>query len=67
MKEMKMNNKAQEAIKLLRDDNLVWSKDFDAIRHQIADVIEQANSVTHPVILGSIRELCYGLTDLGEI
>ncbi len=53
-----MSNKAQEAVKLLRDDNLLWSKDFDLVRHKIADVIEEANTITHPVILATIRDLC---------
>lgn len=57
-----MSNKAQDAVKLLRDDNLLWSKDFDLVRHKIADVIEEANTITHPVILATIRDLCNGLT-----
>jgi len=60
--EMKMNSKAQEAVKLLRDDNLLWSSEFDLVRHKIADVIEEANTVTHPVVLASIRNLCSHLT-----
>jgi len=61
MKEIQMN-KAQEAVKLLRDDNLLWSADFDLVRHKIADVIEEANTITHPVILATIRNLCHDLT-----
>lgn len=61
-KNREMNKKAQEAIAFLRDDNLVWSKDFDLIRHKIADVIEEANTLTHPVVLASIRELCADIT-----
>jgi len=49
-------------VKLLRDDNLLWSNDFDLVRNKIADVIEEANTVTHPVILASIRNLCHHLT-----
>jgi hypothetical protein len=56
-----MNKKAQEAVDFLRDDNLVWSADFDAVRHKIADVIEEANTMTHPVVMASIRELCRDL------
>lgn len=58
----KMNQNAEDAIKFLRDDNLVWSSDFDAVRHKIADIIEEANTVTHPVVLASIRQLCSTLT-----
>lgn len=57
-----MNKKTEEAVKFLRDDNLVWSKDFDLVRHKIADIIEEANTATHPVILASIRELCADIT-----
>jgi len=62
MKGMMMNKKAEDAVKFLRDDNLVWSADFDAVRHKIADVIEETNTVTHPVVLASIRELCANIT-----
>jgi len=64
MKEMQMNSKAQEALTLLRDDNLIWSEDFDQIRHQIANIIEETNTVTHPTVIGSIRKLCESLTSL---
>lgn len=59
---MQMSNKAQDAVKVLRDDNLLWSNDFDLVRHKIADVIEEANTITHPVILATIRELCHTIT-----
>jgi hypothetical protein len=32
---MKINN----AIVLLRDDNLVWSDDFNSIRYELADLL----------------------------
>jgi len=32
---MKLDN----AIALLQDDNLVWSDDFDAIRHDLANLL----------------------------
>lgn len=59
-----MNSKAQDALTLLRDDNLIWSQDFDQIRHQIADIIEETNTVTHPAVLGSIIKLTQSLTSL---
>lgn len=39
---MTENTKADYAsvIKLLRDDNLVWSDDFESVRHSIADLLE---------------------------
>lgn len=57
-----MNKKALETIQFLRNDNLIWSADFDLIRHKIADVIEETNTVTHPVVLASIRNLCENIT-----
>lgn len=62
MKGMMMNKTAEQAVKFLRDDNLVWSADFDAVRHKIADIIVEANTVTHPVVLASIRKLCADIT-----
>jgi hypothetical protein len=50
---MQVNN----AIELLRDDNLVWSDDFDSIRHDLADllvsiqlVIDAASAITGELI-----------------
>lgn len=57
-----MSNKVHDTVKLLRDDNLVWSSDFDLVRHKIADVIEEANTMTHPVILATIRSLCFAIS-----
>ena len=57
-----MSNKVQDTVKLLRDDNLIWSKDFDLVRHKIADVIEEANTMTHPVIMATIRDLCHNIS-----
>ena len=41
-----MNAKIQadfrQAIDLLRDDKLVWSEDMDAIRKELADVLDEA-------------------------
>jgi hypothetical protein len=59
-----MNSKAKEALALLRDDNLIWSADFDLVRHKIADIIEETNTVTHPAVLGSIIKLTQSLTSL---
>ena len=57
-----MSSKVQETVKLLRDDNLIWSSDFDLVRHKIADVIEEANTITHPVIMATIRDLCHTIS-----
>lgn len=31
--------KVNKAIELLRDDNLVWSEDFNSIRYELADLL----------------------------
>jgi hypothetical protein len=31
--------KINKAIELLRDDNLVWSDDFNSIRYELADLL----------------------------
>jgi hypothetical protein len=62
MREIEMSSKVQETVKLLRDDNLIWSSDFDLVRHKIADVIEEANTITHPVIMATIRDLCHTIS-----
>jgi hypothetical protein len=37
-----MMTKTEQAIALLRDDNLVWSTDFERIRPQLADLFERS-------------------------
>ncbi len=44
-----MSNKVQDTVKLLRDDNLLWSSDFDLVRHKIADVIEDFIRTSYPL------------------
>jgi hypothetical protein len=34
-----MTRAIDEAIELLRDENLVWGADFDGIRYQLADLL----------------------------
>lgn len=31
--------KIENAVKLLKDDNLVWSDDFNSIRYELADLL----------------------------
>ena len=45
--------KVNKAIELLRDDNLVWSEDFNSIRYELADLLgsleklfEAANAIS---------------------
>jgi len=34
-----MTRAIDEAVELLRDNNLVWGSDFDGIRYQLADLL----------------------------
>lgn len=37
-----------QALKLLRDDNLVWADEFEAIRHPLADLLDHVGQLpTH--------------------
>jgi hypothetical protein len=36
---MEKKMKVNKAIELLRDDNLVWSEDFNSIRYELADLL----------------------------
>lgn len=35
----------KKAIELLRDDNLVWSIEFELIRHDLADLLESVEKM----------------------
>jgi hypothetical protein len=37
-----MNTQIDKAIRLLRDDNLVWDEDFEAIRQPLANLLDTA-------------------------
>lgn len=55
-----MNAKIQadfrQAIDLLRDDKLIWSEDMDAIRKELADVLDEA-IITETDGLGTLNYL----------
>jgi hypothetical protein len=55
-----MNAKIQadfrQAIDLLRDDKLIWSEDMDAIRKELADVLDEA-IITETDGLGTLNHL----------
>lgn len=51
------------AVKLLQDDNLVWSDDFEAIRHNLALMLtDQARTANHASVysLRLAKELIKG-------
>jgi hypothetical protein len=39
----------EQAVALLRDDNLVWSSDFEAMRKSLADLLEKASDIDFAV------------------
>lgn len=39
----------EQAVALLRDDNLVWSSDFETMRKSLADLLEKANDIDFAV------------------
>lgn len=56
-------NSLPEAIKLLRSD-LVWSKEFDAVRKPLADVLEVVSKLPPKQLEKfdeSLKELVYAL------
>ena len=51
------------AVKLLQDDNLIWSSDFEAIRHNLAMMLtDQARTANHATVyaLRLAKELTKG-------
>lgn len=54
---MKVNN----AIALLRDDNLVWSDDFNVIRYELADLLGSLEA-----LFVAANAISGELTDTGE-
>jgi len=36
---------SSKAVELLRDDNLIWSDDFDNIRHDLANLLESVEKM----------------------
>jgi hypothetical protein len=50
-----------KAINLLKDDNLVWSGDFESIRIPLAGVLVKATQVEYHHLEPEITELCLRL------
>lgn len=50
-----------KAIELLRDDNLVWSMEFELIRHDLADLLESVEK-----LLDAATALSNEIADGGE-
>lgn len=52
---------SSKAIELLRDDNLIWSDDFDNIRHDLANLLESVEKM-----FSAAQIISSELTDDGE-
>ena len=50
-----------KAINLLKDDNLIWSNDFESIRIPLAGVLVKATQVEYHHLEPEITELCLRL------
>lgn len=50
-----------KAINLLKDDNLVWSNDFESVRIPLAGVLVKATQVEYHHLEPEITELCLRL------
>lgn len=57
----------KQAIALLRDNNLVWSSDFDDIRLDLADLLTSKvtlGSANHPALIELVQNLIAEENDL---
>ncbi len=57
----------KQAIALLRDNNLVWSSDFDDIRLDLADLLTAKiglGSANHPALIELVQNLIAEENDL---
>jgi len=52
----------KDAIYLLRDDNLVWSNDFDSIRHAVANLLIEVAEINAPYQSPAAEHLAILLT-----
>lgn len=52
-----MSKNVEEAIKLLRDDNLVWSDDFEQIRVSLVNVLVEILELSNPIPVLAVETL----------
>ena len=60
------DNEISQAILLLKDENLIWSSDFDRIRKPLAGMLERALQVEYHYLEPDIGDLAILLTKEGE-
>lgn len=56
-------NEVERAIELLSDDDLVWSSDFELIRHDLAELMINANQAIYPIVV----DIALNLLKEGEL
>jgi hypothetical protein len=52
-----MNKEIDKAIRILRDDNLVWDEDFEQIRYPLADLLDVATQFEYRHIEDQIDKI----------
>lgn len=62
-----MDKDINEAIKLLKDDNLVWSNDFETIRRNLARLMEKIFQIEYHWLEPEIGDLALNLIKEREI
>ena len=56
----------QKAVKLLEDNNLVWSKDFDTIRLELSQLMRKAAEVRYRELEAELDGLSKAITNEGD-
>lgn len=63
-REIRLYTDYKQAVALLRDNHLVWSSDFDAIRLDLADLIDSCSSSWPPSLTEIVQTLISTENDL---
>jgi hypothetical protein len=56
-----LSDDISQAVKLLEDDNLVWSSDLEIIRRNLASLLEKANSLDYAGLEPEVGDLALNL------
>lgn len=56
----------EKAVKLLEDKNLVWSRDFDTIRVELAELMRKAADVRYRELEAELDSLARQVTNEGS-
>lgn len=63
-REIRLYTDYKQAVALLRDNQLVWSSDFDSIRLELANLIESASLSWPPALTEIVQKLISSENDL---